>query len=106
MVFRRIFSVADLRPGRYGILEPDDACAAIIPDERTLCVCPCLCCDMDGYRLGFGGGYYDRFLSGFSGVKAALCYGDSVLPSLQKDEFDIPMDVIVTDSFTRTVPKS
>ncbi len=103
MVFRRIRSIADLGVGRFGILEPSAECEELAPDDRSLCVCPCLCCDMDGFRLGFGGGYYDRFLLGFSGVKAALCYGDCVLPSMQRDDYDIPMDVIFTDSFTRYI---
>ena len=103
MIFRRIDSIAGLQPGRFGIPEPSKNCEQITPDEHTLCVCPCLSCDMDGFRLGFGGGYYDRFLVGFTGVKTALCYADSVLPVLQRDEYDIPMNVIVTDSFTRYI---
>lgn len=101
MIFRRIQSLADVQPGRFGILEPNEKCEEIIPDEHILCVCPALACDMRGYRLGFGGGYYDRYLAGFPGVKAALCYADSMIPKIQEDEFDIKMDVIHTDSFTR-----
>lgn len=101
MVFRRIDSPDDVAPGRFGILEPKAQCEEIMPDEHTLCVCPALCCDMRGYRLGFGGGYYDRYLADFPGVKAALCYGDSMIPKIKEDTFDIKMDVILTDSFTR-----
>lgn len=101
MIFRRIRSLADVAPGRFGILEPKADCELITPDESALCVCPALCCDMRGYRLGFGGGYYDRFLADFSGVKAALCYTDSMIPQIQAEDFDIKMDVIFTDSFTR-----
>lgn len=101
MIFRRIDSVSGLVSGRYGIMEPNAECEAIIPDENTLCVCPALSCDMRGYRLGFGGGYYDRFLKDFSGTKAALCYADAIIPVIHSFDFDIPMDVIHTDSFTR-----
>ncbi|MBQ3286009.1 MAG: 5-formyltetrahydrofolate cyclo-ligase [Ruminococcus sp.] len=101
MIFRRIASVSDLVPGRYGIMEPNESCESINPDEKTLCVCPALSCDMRGYRLGFGGGYYDRFLNGFPGKKAALCYSDSIIPVIHSFDFDIPMDVVFTDSFTR-----
>ncbi len=103
MIFRRIDSLHDVSPGRFGILEPKPECEEIIPDEHTLCVCPALCCDMRGYRLGFGGGYYDRYLVDFPGVKAALCYADSMIPKLGEDAYDIKMDVILTDSFTRTM---
>lgn len=101
MVFRRITSLRELQPGRFGILEPKDSREEIFPDEKTLCVCPALCCDMQGFRLGFGGGYYDRYLADFPGVKAALCYSDSLIPSMEHDAFDIPMDVLHTDNFSR-----
>lgn len=103
MEFRRVYSLSQLSPGRYGIPEPGDDCAVIIPDEKTLCVCPCLCCDMEGSRLGWGGGYYDRYLDGFKGTKVALCYSDSVIPSIQGEAFDIKMNVIHTDSFSRYI---
>ena len=103
MIFRRITSVSELVAGRYGIMEPKAECEEIVPVEHTLCVCPALSCDMRGYRLGFGGGYYDRFLKDFPGTKAALCYADAIIPVIHSFEFDIPMDVIHTDSFTRTM---
>ena len=103
MIFRQIGDISGLRPGRFGILEPDGSCPEYIADESALCVCPALCCDMRGYRLGFGGGYYDRFLAGFKGCKAALCYSDGVIPSIAAAEYDIGMDVIHTDSFTRYI---
>lgn len=101
MIFRRIDSLHDVAPGHFGILEPKAECDEITPDEHTLCVCPALSCDMRGYRLGFGGGYYDRYLIDFPGVKAVLCYADSLIPKIKEDAFDIKMDVILTDSFTR-----
>lgn len=101
MIFRRIDSLRDVAPGRFGILEPTAECDTVTPDAHTLCVCPALSCDMRGYRLGFGGGYYDRYLMDFPGVKAALCYADSMIPKIREDAFDIKMDVILTDSFSR-----
>jgi len=103
MIFCAVTSPADLIPGRFGILVPRQDCPVFIPDERTLCVCPALCCDMSGYRLGFGGGYYDRFLSGFGGVSAALCYSEALIPMLVHNDHDIPMRLIVTDSFIRHI---
>ena len=101
MIFRRIESKSDLVIGKFGILEPKEICEEIKPDEHTLCVCPALSCDMRGSRLGFGGGYYDRYLSGFAGRKAALCYSDSIIPQIHSFDHDIPMDIIFTDNFTR-----
>lgn len=103
MQFRAIRSLRDLRPGRFGILEPAEDCEILVPDADTLCVCPALCCDMQGHRLGFGGGYYDRFLADFHGMTAALCYSDSVIPSMEHDDYDIGVQVIHTDNFTRYI---
>ena len=101
MRFFIVNSPSELKKGRFGIFEPVEDCPELIPDEHTLCVCPCLCCDMDGYRLGFGGGWYDRFLGGFCGKKAALCYTEALIPALTHEDHDIPVDMIVTDSFVK-----
>ena len=101
MQFRLIRSMSDLVPGHYGIHEPDERCPLIKLTERCLCVCPALACDMRGYRLGFGGGYYDRFLRSFPGVKAGLCYSDSVVTELPVNPYDVPLDAIFTDSYVR-----
>ena len=106
MRFYRIRSMSDLIPGRFGIREPDPACELFEPGARTLCVCPCLCCDMQGYRLGFGGGYYDRFLSDYPGTSAVLCYADALLPELRHEPHDIPVNIIVTEQFVRIIQPS
>ena len=103
MRFYSVASFNELVPGRFGILEPRQDCPAFIPDHLALCVCPALCCDMNGCRLGFGGGYYDRFLSGFGGCSAALCYSEALVPSLVHDDYDMPVQMIVTDSFIRRI---
>lgn len=101
LTFRRVRSLGELVPGRYGILTPPDGAEQVSATADTLCVCPCLCCDMQGHRLGFGGGYYDRFLADFAGTSAALCYGDGLIPAFDTAPYDVPVDVIVTDSFIR-----
>ena len=103
MRFYRIDGMSDLITGRYGISEPREGCESIEPDARSLCVCPCLCCDMQGYRLGFGKGSYDRFLRDFPGKAAALCYADALLPEIVREEHDVPVTMIVTDQFVREI---
>lgn len=71
--FYYIGSVSELSAGRFGIDEPPDNKPAEF-DENTLCVVPALCADEDGYRLGYGRGYYDRFLGGFPGTSVIICY--------------------------------
>lgn len=105
MTFHRITSLADLSPGRYGIPEPAGG-EEVIPDANTLCVCPALCCDMRGYRLGWGAGYYDRYLQQYRCVKAALCYADSLIPDFEVDDNDVKMDLICTESFIRRIKEN
>lgn len=71
--FYYIKSADELKPGRFNIDEPPFDFPAI-PDEKTLCIVPALCADGNGARLGYGRGYYDRFLSGFPGTSVILCY--------------------------------
>lgn len=103
MRFYCIGGMSDLAPGRFGIREPKDGCQPFTPDEHTLCVCPCLCCDMQGYRLGFGKGYYDRFLSDFAGKSAVLSYADALLPELVHEAHDVPVGIIYTEQYVRLI---
>lgn len=71
--FYFINSAYDLKKGRFNIDEPPRIYPAKA-DKDTLCIVPALCADGEGLRLGYGRGYYDRFLSGFEGVSVILCY--------------------------------
>lgn len=71
--FYFIGSADELKPGRFNIDEPPPDRPAK-PDKQALCIVPALCADGEGARLGYGKGYYDRFLSGFPGLSVILCY--------------------------------
>jgi len=58
---------------------------------------PCLAYDSYGYRIGYGKGYYDRFLSAFEGTKIGLCYSDFKLDKLPRGKYDVKLDVIITE---------
>ena len=60
----RIESMDDLLPGKYGILEPVESCKMVEPGEIDFIMVPCATCNQQGYRLGYGGGYYDRYQIG------------------------------------------
>lgn len=71
--FYYIKSADELSKGRFNIDEPPLTRPAA-PDKDTLCIVPALCADGEGLRLGYGRGYYDRFLSGFEGTSVIFCY--------------------------------
>ncbi len=94
-----IHSPDDLRPGAFGLLEPPENCPAVRPEEISLCIVPCLSADEEnGARLGYGGGYYDRFLPKTPGIRMALCREASLSDGLIREEHDVPMDILVTEN--------
>lgn len=104
MKFYKVRSLSDLESGLYGILEPKSDLEEVINFDNTLCVTPCFCIDFDGHRVGHGAGYYDRFFdSKFNGLKVALAYTNSVLHKIDYEKFDVPVNVIVTDTYIRNI---
>lgn len=71
--FYYIESTDKLIKGKFNIDEPPQDYSAVA-DKNTLCIVPALCADGEGLRLGYGKGYYDRFLNGFTGKSVILCY--------------------------------
>lgn len=87
-----------LRKGFYGILEPDtEICERAVVSGRTLCIVPGLAFDRKGRRMGFGKGYYDRFLENFSGVTLGLCYECCIRDEIPHDKHDAVMDYVITE---------
>ncbi len=90
LTFCLIGDANELSKGRFGIDEPPPTYPAAA-DSGTLCVVPALCADGKGFRLGYGRGYYDRFLSGFEGTSVILCY-KSFLRGVPREPHDIKAD--------------
>lgn len=81
MEFRKTDSLSELAPGMLSIPEPSDGCRVIEDGEyeNALCVIPCVAADVYGFRIGYGGGYYDRFLSRRRGVsRICVCFDAQV----------------------------
>ena len=83
----------ELIKGRFDIDEPPRLRSAAA-DENTLCIVPALCADGEGLRLGYGKGYYDRFLSSFCGQSVILCY-KSFKRSVPAEPHDIKADFTI-----------
>lgn len=88
---------SQLVPGKFGIPEPDFTCPAVSPEEIGAVLVPGLLADRDGYRLGYGGGYYDRWLANYPGFTAMVCPKDRLADRLPREEFDRPVQLVLTD---------
>lgn len=94
--------LSQLQPGPFGILElRPEFRKAIDPKEVDLWLIPGVAFDEAGNRLGFGGGYYDRLLSGTSGRKIGLAFEFQIVHRLPIEPTDHPIDLIITE--TRTI---
>lgn len=83
-----------LRHGAFGILEP--AGDVVLPEEIDLVLCPGLAFDKKGGRLGYGKGYYDRYLTKVHAFCAGVCYTECVIESVPVGRCDVPMAALVS----------
>jgi len=86
-----------LLPGAYGIPEPPEDAPECIPDEHALCVVPALSYDLTGNRIGYGKGYYDRYLATFPGVTVGAAYASMLLRSVPTEPHDKAVDWLFTE---------
>lgn len=103
MEFYYINSFDDLEKGSFSLLEPKTHLPKAPCGESCLMLLPAFMADYSGYRLGYGMGYYDRYMSGFSGKSAVLCYSSDVCGNLKHGRYDRSSEVIVTEKWIRTV---
>jgi 5-formyltetrahydrofolate cyclo-ligase len=108
MVFRSVERVEKLQEGAFGILEPCPTGTDHQADEADLIVVPGVVFDLSGHRIGYGKGFYDRFLHhpDCTAHLVGMCHDfqltDSAIPI---DSHDIPMEIIVTDKRIIRIPR-
>ncbi|MCC8024215.1 MAG: 5-formyltetrahydrofolate cyclo-ligase [Clostridium sp.] len=93
----RIESLKGLEMGQYGILEPGEEAAILLPEEIDFAVVPCLSCSSTGKRLGYGGGYYDRYLAGTGAFKAVICRAQIMEEDIPWESHDVVMNAVVSE---------
>ena len=101
MTLHAVDSPDALRPGRFGIREPDaDACPVRPLEEIDAALVPGLAWDRAGHRLGRGAGYYDRLLAhpDWRGFRCGLFFAAQETPSVPHEPWDVRLDAIVTEA--------
>lgn len=98
LIFKKITTLNDLSPSTFGLFEPNENCETIIPNKNSLCVVPAIVFSRDGHRLGYGKGYYDRFLENFEGKSTGFSYSMLLIDSIPHCKHDIPLNMIITES--------
>ena len=95
--FREIETFDQLETVYFGLLEPKMSETELVEKHGIdLVIVPGLAFDTRGYRIGFGAGYYDRFLVDYKGKKGALAFDEQLSSELPLETHDIPVDWIVT----------
>ena len=98
MAFHQVQSLYDLKSGAYGIPEPGENNYALSITHYELCLVPGIAFDKEGYRLGYGGGYYDRFLAGHEQLRTlGICYKILLRASLPRDRMDAAVMRVLTE---------
>lgn len=94
MIAVEVKGIDDLEPNKMGILEPKSG------EEVTdvdLTITPGLAFDKAGYRLGYGGGYYDKFFAKVDTIRMGIGYSDQFVESLVHEDYDKPLEYLLTD---------
>lgn len=97
MEFYYINDLDDVEEGLYGIMEPKMDCLKCYNYSRSLCLVPGLGFDKNRHRIGYGKGYYDRFLEKYEGLSIGLCYEEQIKDSLPLEQHDRKLDYVLTD---------
>lgn len=92
-----IDSMEDLFPGTHGILEPKDTTYVVDPSKIDLAFVPCVSYTKEGFRLGYGGGFYDRFLPRGSFKRILIAFSEMESETLPHDSFDEKVHGILTE---------
>ena len=104
MDFYEIRSMDDLERATFSVLEPKlDRCQKIQDFSGSVCIIPGLAFDPEGFRLGYGNGYNDRFLNVYHGYNIGICYNGCMRNRLPHGRYDVNVDVLVTEKFVKRI---
>ena len=98
MEVRRYDPAIPMVKATFGILEPSTECGLIAKEDVDFVLTPAVAYDEEGYRKGFGGGYYDRWLEDYTGVKMGLCREKVLRAHVPVEPHDAHVDAVVTEN--------
>ena len=106
MNFYYINSLSELSSGSFGVDEPNPSQSVMFADAvDSVCIVPAFMFDKSGYRLGYGKGYYDRYLSRYKGFPIGVCYSENLQDELFHGKYDRAVSLVVTDKEILTMDK-
>ena len=94
--FYYIDSIDELSTGYFGILEPTTN-KKVSNYFNAICITPGICFSKDNYRIGYGGGFYDRFFHHHPVYSIGLCYKECLVDKVDIDKFDRKVNLVITD---------
>lgn len=98
MEFRTFESESQLEIVYFGLKEPIVSKTSLIKaQDIDLVIVPGICFDREGFRIGYGGGYYDRYLSEYKGQTISLAFETQIVPSIPVEPYDMPVHQILTE---------
>ncbi len=100
MDYHVVSSLDELEEGYFGLREPPSSLPLFDPGQNggsAVCYVPGLVYDVKGYRLGYGKGFYDRYLSAFRGNAVGIIYSDFILPEVPRGRFDVSIKILLTE---------
>ena len=103
MEFRLVGKDQRLEKGKFSIMEPPKESEIWEEKGQSVCIIPAVSFDSEGYRLGYGKGYYDRFLAGKNTVRVGVVYTEMMRDNLPRGRYDLAVDIIVTEKSVLTV---
>ncbi|OLP65586.1 hypothetical protein BACPU_16740 [Bacillus pumilus] len=98
MTFYEYTPETKMKSSYFGLTEPDpETSIAIDKAAIDLMIVPGVCFDQQGYRIGYGGGYYDRYLVDYPGVTLAVCLSVQQIKQVPAEKHDLPVSMVVSE---------
>lgn len=97
MEFYIVNSLNDLHLGAFNVLEPNFDLKKVDKNDMDIIYVPCVGMSKDLYRIGYGKGFYDRYLNDYKGLKIAVCYRNQIVEDVYNEPHDVRLDDIIFD---------